>query len=100
MSDIENAETQAVTTLDLVNGCIDRDASQATNALSSLLGPKLMDAIQAKKVEVAQSIYGTSDVGNEEDNEVDSSDPEDMENEVDDTEIELEDEAEEENENA
>jgi ribosomal protein L12E/L44/L45/RPP1/RPP2 len=50
------------TTVDLVQQCVDGDAAKAADTLSALLGPKLVDAIQAKKVEVAQSMYGAAPV--------------------------------------
>lgn len=51
------SDTQ-LTTADLVQQCIDANAASAAETLSALLGPKLVDAIQSKKVEVAQSMYG------------------------------------------
>lgn len=42
----------------LVQQCLDADAASAADTLSALLGPKIVDAIQAKKIEVAQSVYG------------------------------------------
>jgi hypothetical protein len=54
MSDVE------YTTVDLVQQCLDGEAAKAAETLNALLGPKLMDAIQAKKVDVAKSMYGSS----------------------------------------
>jgi len=42
----------------LVQQCMDADAVNAASTLNALLGPKIVDAIQAKKVEVARSLYG------------------------------------------
>lgn len=47
-----------LTTMDLVHQCLDANAVSAADTLNALLGPKLVDAIQAKKIEVAQSMYG------------------------------------------
>jgi ribosomal protein L12E/L44/L45/RPP1/RPP2 len=51
------SDTQ-VTVQGLVQQCIDADAANAADTLNALLGPKIVDAIQAKKVEVARSLYG------------------------------------------
>lgn len=51
------SDTQA-TVQGLVQQCIDADAVNAADTLNALLGPKIVDAIQAKKVEVARSLYG------------------------------------------
>lgn len=97
---VNDSEAQMPSTIDMVNYCLDRDAVNASDTLSSLLGPRLVDAIQAKKVEVAQSIYGTpaqdTDMADYESDE-DAADETEMQT---DTEVELEDETEEENENA
>lgn len=53
------------TTTDLVQQCVAGDAAKAADTLSALLGPKLVDAIQAKKVEVAQSMYGNAPVADQ-----------------------------------
>lgn len=114
MTTAQETETPQVvsndpTALDLVNVCLDRDAMKASDMLSNLLGPKLVDAIQTKKVEVAQSIYGTldqQDVDVEAGEEALESDEESVEDTADDieaaddTSVDLEDETEEENENA
>jgi hypothetical protein len=42
----------------LVQQCLDADAATASDTLSALLGPKIVDAIQAKKIEIAQNMYG------------------------------------------
>jgi predicted nucleic acid-binding protein len=108
MSNAQHIETQQDTSnnpssLDLVNLCLDRDAMKASDMLSDLLGPKLVDAIQTKKVEVAQSIYGTLDQQDIEAVESDEESVEDQTDDIeasDDTDVDLEDETEEENENA
>ncbi len=51
------SDTQA-TVQGLVQQCIDADAVNAADTLNALLGPKIVDAIQAKKIEVARSLYG------------------------------------------
>lgn len=97
---VNDSEAQMPSTIDMVNYCLDRDAVKASDTLSSLLGPRLVDAIQAKKVEVAQSIYGTPTQDTEmadDDSAEDTVDDIEMQT---DTEVELEDETEEENENA
>jgi uncharacterized protein YjaG (DUF416 family) len=99
---VNDSEAQMPSTIDMVNYCLDRDAVNASDTLSSLLGPRLVDAIQAKKVEVAQSIYGTptqdAEMADVEDQSAeDAADETEMQT---DTEVELEDETEEENENA
>lgn len=52
------SDTQA-TVQGLVQQCIDANAVNAASTFNALLGPKIVDAIQAKKVEVARSLYGT-----------------------------------------
>lgn len=44
----------------LVQQCLDADAANASDSLSALLGPKIVDAIQAKKIEIAQNMYGAT----------------------------------------
>jgi len=56
------SDTPEYTTADLVQQCVQGDAANAADTLSALLGPKLVDAIQAKKAEVAQSMYGNAPV--------------------------------------
>lgn len=56
------SDTTEYTTADLVQQCVQGDAAKAADTLSALLGPKLVDAIQAKKAEVAQSMYGNTPV--------------------------------------
>ena len=62
MSDTNTIE---YTTVDLIQQCVDGDAAKAADTLSALLGPKLIDAIQAKKMEVAQSMYGNTPVADQ-----------------------------------
>lgn len=59
---MSDTQTTEYTTIDLIQQCVDGDASKAADTLSALLGPKLVDAIQAKRVEVAQSMYGGAQV--------------------------------------
>jgi hypothetical protein len=42
----------------LVQQCYTSDAASAADTLNALLGPRIVDAIQNRKVEVARSIYG------------------------------------------
>lgn len=65
---MSDTDTQ-YTTVDLVNYALSGDALKTANALDALLGPKIVDAIQAKKVEVAQSVYGTPPEASAEDQE-------------------------------
>lgn len=59
---MSDTETTEYTTNGLIQQCVDGDAAKAADTLSALLGPKLMDAIQAKKVEIAQSMYGNAHI--------------------------------------
>ena len=97
---MSDTDTQ-YTTVDLVNYAIAGDALNTANALDALLGPKIIDAIQAKKVEVAQSVYGTPPEAPVEDQEQQAEPTDDGSTE---TEVGAEDpaaiEPEEENENA
>lgn len=59
---MSDTETTEYTTNSLIQQCVNGDAAKAADTLSALLGPKLVDAIQAKKVEIAQSMYGNAQV--------------------------------------
>lgn len=55
---MSDTNTSEYTTTNLIQQCVDGDAAKAADTISALLGPKLVDAIQAKKIEIAQSMYG------------------------------------------
>ncbi|NBU97827.1 MAG: hypothetical protein EBS19_06385 [Spirochaetia bacterium] len=46
----------------MIDNILDNKNSEAQETFKSLLSQKLNDALEAKKVEVAQSIYGTQEV--------------------------------------
>ncbi len=62
---MSDTNTTEYSTTDLIQQCVDGDAAKAADTLSALLGPKLVDAIQAKKVEIAQSMYGSVPVADQ-----------------------------------
>ncbi len=46
----------------MIDNILDNKNTEAQETFKSLLSQKLNDALEAKKVEVAQSIYGTQEV--------------------------------------
>ena len=58
-------------TADIINNMIDKiiqgDNTNAQEDFEALISSKLQTAIEDKKKEVAQSIYGTSEISSEED---------------------------------
>jgi len=49
--------TTTYTPADIVGFAAERDAANISNAFSDLIGQRIQDAIQAKKVELAQSMF-------------------------------------------
>jgi len=85
------------TTQDLIQFALKGDAVKATGTFNDLIADKIAASIQQRKIELAQQIFNTSQV-DDEDNpyEEDESDLEDEE----DSDLEYEDEEEEEDENS
>lgn len=46
---------------DIIKGAFNNEPSKVKDAFEYLIAPKLMDAIQAKKMEVASNMFATSD---------------------------------------
>lgn len=74
-------------TAEIINNMIDKiiqgDNTNAQEDFEALISSKLQTAIDDKKVEVAQSIYGTSDASIEDEEEVEITDDEFEETEED-----------------
>lgn len=46
---------------DIIRGAFNKEPSKVKDAFEYLIAPKIMDAIQAKKMEVASNMFATSD---------------------------------------
>lgn len=72
MSDSENI-TQQYTVQDMVNYALKKDAANLSTAFNTVIGSKVIDAIQQKKIDIAKKIMNpTPDSSNEEGEEIDN----------------------------
>lgn len=66
------------TTIDLLNAAIENQPIEFGDAFNGLLGQKVADALASKRQEIAQTLYGVSEEGpEEEDDDVDFDDDDD-----------------------
>lgn len=84
-------------TTDLIGLAIDKNPVDFADAIDTILRSKAADALEAKKIELAQSIYGggeTEDIGDDisdDDIDVDDLDLDDIDLDLDDLDLETED---------
>lgn len=56
MSDNDNNNVQQFTVQDMVNYAMKKDAANLSTAFNSVIGSKVIDAIQQKKIDIAKKI--------------------------------------------
>lgn len=72
---------QTFTVKDMVNHAIDGNATKVMSSFDQLIGPKIMDALANKKIELANQIFNAR--SSEEEASTDETDQEDLDQDTD-----------------